>query len=133
MKFTVGGEEYDLTRERIERVMRNVAPEPIQKYLVEMLGQVFPPKQVFAQVTGRTRTSFTTQEAQRVLLKLGFVCREAGGTSGDPAWLQSAVHDDDYRQVEPDRLAKLESGLATAHLAIAELQRRVTSLEDGGS
>ncbi|MFJ9785194.1 hypothetical protein ACIRSS_36875 [Amycolatopsis sp. NPDC101161] len=58
--------------------MRNVDPETIREHLVEIGRTVFPPKQVLAVVTGWERTSFTTMEAQRVLTKVGFVCRRAG-------------------------------------------------------
>lgn len=131
MKFIVGGEEYDLTRQQVERAMKNVPPESFQKYIVEMLGTVFPPKQVFAQVTGRGRTSFTTQEAQRVLTKLGFVCREAGQLmDGTPAWMPVKLEETaSPPSTTADRVVAVESGLATALLAIAELQRRVVALE----
>lgn len=132
MKFVIGGEEYEFDRERVERTMKRVHPESIQKHLVEMLGTEYPPKQVFAQVTGRSRISFTTQEALRVLTKLGFVCREVGRRADDSsARIPNAV--DEPEMSAPlalvNRLVAVESLLATTHLAIAELQRRVQALE----
>lgn len=133
MNFTVGGHVYDLTRERVELAMSGVPPETIQKHLVEMLGSVFPPKQVFAHATGRDRSTFTTQEAQRVLQRLGFVCREAGtAPDGARAWVAPSTDAAGVTAVDvDDRLRVLESSLATAQLAIAELGRRVTKLEGG--
>jgi len=132
MKFVVGGEEYKFDRNRVEFVMKKVVPEPIQKHLVELLGTAYPPKQVFAEVTGRRRVTFTTQEAVRVLSKLGFVCREVGeGTDGTPTWkrVQSDDPSDAHTPSREDRLVALESGLATVLLAIAQLQRRIEALE----
>lgn len=78
VRAVVGGRPFDFTKEDIERRMSGVHPEPIREHLVEMLGTVFPPKQVLATITGWDRTSFTTMEAQRVLNRAGFVCRRAG-------------------------------------------------------
>ena len=132
MKFVVGGEEYKFDRDRVEFVMKKVDPESIQKHLVELLGTVYPPKQVFAAVTGRRRVTFTTQEAVRVLSKLGFVCREVGQrTDGAPTWnrVQSDAPDELQTPSPEDRLMALESGQVTVLLAIAQLQRRVEALE----
>lgn len=127
MRFTVGGEEYDLTKERIERAMRDVVSDPFQKYVVEVEGRVFPPKQVFAAVTGRQRTSFTTMEAQRVLRKLGFACREAGRGGGEPpeVFARGAEDDGDLSA----RVASLESTIGTLQAAVAGLHARVAELE----
>lgn len=129
MKFTVGGEEYDLTKERVISAMRGVPSESIQKYVVEIEETVFPPKQVFATVTGRVRTSFTTMEAQRVLRRLGFVCREAGrAADGASAWSASA--EDGEPMADPEtRLASVEVTLATLEAAVAGLHARVKGLE----
>lgn len=130
MRFTVGGEEYDLTKKRVISAMRGVSSEPIQKHVVEIEGTVFPPKQVFATVTGRVRTSFTTMEAQRVLRRLGFVCREAGRKEdGAPAWVPAGL-DDDQPDADVDaRLASVEATLATVEAAVAGLHARVRELE----
>ncbi len=128
MKFIVGGEEHDLTKEQVTSAMRGVSSEPVQKHLVEVDGQVFPPKQVFATVTGRPRTSFTTMEAQRVLTRLGFVCRRAGQLTVSTA---ASVADEESKErltVEV-RVASLEATVGTLQAAVAGLHRRVTDLE----
>jgi hypothetical protein len=131
MRFTVGGEEYDLTKERVISAMRGVPSEPIQKYLVEIGETVFPPKQVFATVTGRVRTSFTTMEAQRVLRRLGFVCRAAGRLDdGTPAWVEPRGEDDGDSAGVEARVTALEAALATAQAAIGGLHARVSELEE---
>lgn len=75
----VGGRDFALTKQDVESRMEGEAPELIQKHMVEVNGQVFPPKQVLGHVTGWPRASFTTFEAQRVLTRLGFECDEVGG------------------------------------------------------
>ena len=130
MRFTVGGEEYDLTKERVISAMRGIPSESIQKHVVEVEGTVFPPKQVFATVTGRARTSFTTMEAQRVLRRLGFVCREAGHLAdGTPAWVPVGADDGQPSADVKTRLASVEATLATLEAAIAGLHARVKELE----
>lgn len=77
----VGGRDFELTKEEVEVRMRGTDPELIQKYVVEVNGQWYPPKQVLGHATGWPRTSFTTMEAQRVLTRIGFVCSEAGAAA----------------------------------------------------
>lgn len=126
MEFTVGGEPYDLNREQVLTAMKGITAEPFQKFVVEMLDTLYPPKQVFGTITGRNRSTFTTQEAQRVLTRLGFVCREAGILpDGTPAW----IHVTGEGSAPDERLGRFENALTTAQLAIAELQRRVAALE----
>ncbi|MGZ4586802.1 MAG: hypothetical protein ACXVX9_03235 [Mycobacteriaceae bacterium] len=122
----VGGRPFDWSKEEIEGAMRKHRPESIQKHVVEMLGTVFPPKQVVATVTGWDRTSFTTMEAQRVLTQAGFVCRRAGATAaGQPAW----VHDTGEDELPGLTIETLESRLDVVTQALAALQRRVEGLE----
>lgn len=127
----VGGRDFSWSKEDVEHAMRGQAPELIQKYVVEVGETVFPPKQVLAHVTGWERQSFTTMEAQRVLNRLGFVCREADLLDdGRPGWRRVVTNGPDERDVS-DRLATLEAALATAQEAIAGLAVRVRSLEEG--
>lgn len=126
MRFTVGGEDYDLTKERVARAMRGVPGEPIQKHLVEIDDRVYPPKQVFAAVTSRPRTSFTTMEAQRVLRRLGFVCRPVGASDTRDAPASSIAVVADKLPSEP---GSLEARIATLEAAIAGLHARVVELE----
>lgn len=125
MKFVVRGDEYDLTPEQVRRSMKGVSSESIQKHLVEVNGTVYPPKQVFATVSGRDRGSFTTQEAQRVLTRLGFVCRQAGAVGGRPVW----AHVPESEPTVEERLANVENAVATSQAAISDLLRRVLTLE----
>lgn len=122
----VGGRDFDYTKEQVEEAMGGETPELIQKHVVEMIGTIFPPKQVLATVTGWPRQSFTTMEAQRVLTRIGFKCRRAD----QGAWVE-----DTGEGVDPegasllDRIEALEAALATAQTAIAGLAARVNALE----
>jgi hypothetical protein len=74
-------------------------------------------------------------EAQRVLSRVGFVCRRAGTVGGGRrAWVVGQASDDEVETVAesevPDtRLARLEAQLAVAQEAIASLAARVQKLE----
>jgi hypothetical protein len=127
----VGGRDFDASKEEVESAMRGETPDLIQKYVVEVNGTVYPPKQVLARVTGWPRQSFTTMEAQRVLTRIGFTCRKAGSLAdGTTAWVLAGQTDETTDPTEP-RIAALEAALATAQEAIAGLAARVRALEAG--
>ncbi|MFF1614161.1 hypothetical protein ACFVYA_40895 [Amycolatopsis sp. NPDC058278] len=127
----VGGRDFGQSKRDVEEAMRGEEPEQIRKHLVEVNGTVYPPKQVLAHVTGWDRQTFTTMEAQRVLTKLGFVCREAGARpDGSLAWGHATGEQHKGALGDVDRIAALEAALATAQAAIAGLDARVRSLED---
>jgi len=132
MHFTVGGRSLELTMAQVGALTRELRPEPIREHLVEIHGTVFPPKQVLAAVTGWERQSFTTMEAQRVLNRLGFVCRRVGQMpDGRAAWVLDEVGPD--ASATPDsaevRLARLELEMSTARAAIAGFDARLVALE----
>ncbi|TDO27528.1 hypothetical protein EV643_15612 [Kribbella sp. VKM Ac-2527] len=130
MRFIVGGRSFDLTREQVEESMRGVDPDPIRKHVVEMLNSVFPPKQVFEKATGFDRASFTTNEAQRVLVRLGFLCRTADETAeGRSAWIETVSAAPAGEVAVEERLARLEAELLTAQAAIAGFHARLAALE----
>lgn len=52
--------------------MRKALPEPLNQHYVVIGGRRYPPKQVIAAVTGLDRADFTTHQARRILLRLGF-------------------------------------------------------------
>ncbi len=128
MRFTVGGESFDLTPEQVIRAMKGVGSEAVQKHVVEIDGRMFPPKQVFAAVTGRTRQSFTTMEAQRVLTRLGFLCRRAEHPADDGS-AGVATHREAGDASVERRLASVEASIGTVEAAIAGLHARVRALE----
>lgn len=129
MRFTVGGRRLDLKKEQVTRAMRGVEPEPIRKHLVEIDGTPFPPKQVLATLTDWSRQSFTTMEAQRVLARLGFVCRRAGEGGDRRAWILETGRDHGESSIEA-RLASIERLIQTLHVAIAGLDARLAGIEE---
>lgn len=54
------------------RAVRKVDPEPITSHFVVVGARRFPPKQVLSEVTGLDRADFTTHQARRTLIRLGF-------------------------------------------------------------
>lgn len=80
---TIAKRPFQLDRRRVEKVMRNVLGEPISSHYVVVGSRRYPPKQVIALVTGLDRADFTSHQARRVLMGLGFaVGRRPGSASG---------------------------------------------------
>lgn len=69
---TIAKQRFDLRREMVERAMRQVLPEPIASHYVVIGPRRYPPKQVLALVTGLDRADFTSHQARRILMRLGF-------------------------------------------------------------
>ena len=69
---TIAKQRFELRRETIERIMRQVLPEPISSHYVVIGRRRYPPKQVVALVTGLDRADFTSHQARRILMRLGF-------------------------------------------------------------
>ena len=78
MQFTVAGHDYELERVLVERSLERQLPDPVVEHYVIVCGRRFPPKQVLACVTGLDRADFTTHQARRILMRLGFVAARAG-------------------------------------------------------
>jgi hypothetical protein len=135
MRFTVGGRSLDLTHDEVVAKLKDVSPEPIREHFVKVGDRKFPPKQILALVTGWERQSYTTFEAQRVLLRLGFDCRRVGEGGGDGSGptAVTAVGSDEPEREFGERLALAEAQLATAQMAIAGLSARIERLESAGS
>ncbi len=66
--------------------MRGVLPDPVAQHYVVVNGRRYPPKQVISHVTGLDRADFTSHQARRILMRLGFAAgRHAeGSTAGRP-------------------------------------------------
>jgi len=79
IEFTVNGVALRLSRKEVERAMKGVAPEAVQRHTVAVGGIRYPVKQVFALATGLDRLDFTSAIARRNLGKLGFELTRTGG------------------------------------------------------
>ena len=121
----VRGRDFDVTKQEVETRMKGEEPELIQKHMVQVNGQMFPPKQVLEHVTGWARTSFTTAEAQRVLTRIGLDCTEAPGAP--IRQLVGGVFRDAARQVVDDHGAgRYQEGFtAAADIALGLIEEKL--------
>jgi hypothetical protein len=69
---TIAGKPFDLRRSDVLKALRGVDPEPIASHFIVVGSRRFPPKQVIGEITGLDRADFTTHQARRTLLRLGF-------------------------------------------------------------
>ena len=72
MRFTVNGQQFELTTEDVRRELRDVRPAPLHRYAIQIGSALYPIKQAFEVVTGVPRSGFTTQAARRVFAAMGF-------------------------------------------------------------
>jgi hypothetical protein len=79
VRFTVSGQQVELTADDVWRKLRVVRPEPLHQYAIQIHSTLYPVKQAFEMVTGIPRRRFTTQAARRVLVALGFDVVVDGG------------------------------------------------------
>jgi len=63
---------FRLGRAQVERAMNGILPEPIARHYVVIGHRRYPPKQVIGELTGLDRADFTSHQARRVLMNLGF-------------------------------------------------------------
>jgi hypothetical protein len=80
--MTVSGHRYTLDTQGVEAALDGVLPEPIHEHFVVINGRRWPPKQVLTLVTGLDRADFTTHQARRALVRLGFPAGRAAGHKG---------------------------------------------------
>lgn len=78
---TIAKQRFDLRRDSIERATRRLLPEPILSHYVVIGRRRYPPKQVIALMTGLDRADFTTHQARRILMGLGFAVGRVPSTS----------------------------------------------------
>lgn len=79
----IAGHPFVLRSCDVVRAMREVDPEPIASHYVVVGTRRFPPKQIIGELTGLDRADFTTHQARRTLIRLGFSAgRRPGRTTG---------------------------------------------------
>jgi hypothetical protein len=69
---TIAKRRFELRRDRVEQITGQVLPEPISSHYVVIGSRRYPPKQVIGLITGLDRADFTSHQARRVLMGLGF-------------------------------------------------------------
>jgi hypothetical protein len=72
LEFVVGGARVRVSRLIFVDRLAGIEPEPIRKYGVEIAGKRYPIKQAVSLGLAVPRAGFQTQEAFRVLRRLGF-------------------------------------------------------------
>jgi hypothetical protein len=80
---TIAKRRFTLRRDRVERLMLQVLPEPLTSHYVVIGRHRYPPKQAIALVTGLDRADFTSHQARRVLMGLGFPVGRRESSSPD--------------------------------------------------
>lgn len=70
--FTIAGHTFELTRQEVTRTARRLDPEPIASHYAVVGARRYPPKQIISAVTGLDRADFTSHQARRTLMRLGF-------------------------------------------------------------
>jgi len=88
----IAGRLFMLRSRDVRSALRHLDPEPIASHFVVVGRRRFPPKQVISVVTGLDRADFTTHQARRTLMRLGFPAgrRGAGPVLGMRGALESA-------------------------------------------
>jgi hypothetical protein len=79
----IAGRLFLLRSTDVRRALRKVEPEPVASHFVVDDRRV-PLKQVISAVTGLDRADFTTRQARRTLMRLGFVGGRRGAESVRP-------------------------------------------------
>lgn len=74
----IAGEPFVLRRRDVVQAARRLNPEPITSHFVVVGDRRFPPKQIIGAVTGLDRADFTTHQARRTLMRLGFSAGRSG-------------------------------------------------------
>ncbi len=109
----IAGQPFELRDIDVVRAARRIDPEPIKSHFVVVDNRRFPPKQVLSELTGLDRADFTTHQARRTLVRLGFPAgRRATAASG-----AALTH---RRQHAEDRLAERLRPLAGQWVAIKD-------------
>ena len=71
-RFILRGTAYNIKKEDVAEAMKDVQPKASKKYYIRINNQEYPIKQALSTVVGIPSASFTSQDAYRILDKLGF-------------------------------------------------------------
>lgn len=80
--FKVAGREFALDKDTVKDKLATIKPQPIDLVYVKVGKKSFPVKQALAEATGLIKSQFTTQDAVRVLGRIGFEPKERKKTEG---------------------------------------------------
>ncbi|MCI0724922.1 MAG: hypothetical protein L0338_39060 [Acidobacteria bacterium] len=71
VKFTLRGRQFDKGPEDLPKAAKGLKPSRIQKYSTVVNGVRYPIRQLVAALTGVPAIEITSQDAYRILHKLG--------------------------------------------------------------
>ncbi len=94
---TIARRPFRLSASEVARALRSVDPEPINSHYVVIESRRFPPKQVISVVTGLDRADFTSHQARRTLMRLGFTA----GRNRVPSKARSEAESGSPEEAEP--------------------------------
>ncbi len=120
-RVRIAGQVFVLGKRDVSYALRSTEPEPITSHFVVVGTRRFPPKQVISAVTGLDRADFTTHQARRTLMRLGYSAGRRG--VGALASTSSGTENDgvsDSSSVAGERLADRLRPLAGQWVAIKD-------------
>jgi len=68
----IRGKTYSISKEEVNRKLKEIDPEPIRCYYVELFDERYPIKQILSRTLGLPKAGFTTQDAYSALSRLGY-------------------------------------------------------------
>ncbi len=99
MQFVLGGKRYELDFESVVEVASRIVPDDIDgrhKYYVVIGGRRLPVKQLVAEATGLRRAEFITDDAFRILKRLGLEIEEFDRPAISSPMSNVAERDDEF-------------------------------------
>jgi hypothetical protein len=103
-RVKIAGQPFVLRNSDVLRAVRKLDPEPIIRHFVVVGARRFPPKQVMSEVTGLDRADFTTHQARRTLIRLGFSAGRRPSKSTSSLVRATRVHSPGESELLGDRL-----------------------------
>jgi hypothetical protein len=91
----IAGQPFVLRTSDVVRAVSEIDPEPIITHFVVIGTRRFPPKQVVSEVTGLDRADFTTHQARRTLIRLGFPAGRRNTAATSPGQASARGHSAD--------------------------------------
>jgi hypothetical protein len=113
---TIAGQPFVLRSTDVVQALRDVDPEPITSHFVVIDARRFAPKQVVSEVTGLDRADFTTHQARRTLIRLGFPAGRRSVSASNPR----EIKDLGPRGPSPERLTDRLRPLAGQWVAVKD-------------
>jgi hypothetical protein len=98
---TIAGRRFTFARPEVERIARDLDPEPLRDHFVVIDGRRFPPKQIIQALTRLDRADFTTNQARAVLRRIGLATGRVGEQMRARTTAEATVP---YRSSEADAL-----------------------------